>query len=251
MPSSARKSRSSSRICAWIVTSSAVVGSSAIRRRGRHAMRWRSSRAGACRLTDDADIHRRGARRRKCARDQAARSLAARVAAWRKSLMQAKRFADLVADRQDGVKRRHRVLKHHRDIAAADRAQVSLRRAQQVEAGIDNRTGGKAGRAARRAIGASRAPSRSSRCPILRRPQRTRPPRCRRRRRQPHVTQPRSPRNCTVNLSTESEGAHLRPRQFNRGSRTSRNPSPSRLRPSADKVMPRPGNSITHQASVA
>ena len=37
MPSSSTSESSSSRISAWIVTSSAVVGSSAISRRGRHA----------------------------------------------------------------------------------------------------------------------------------------------------------------------------------------------------------------------
>src|SRR5580704_10769949 len=65
------------------------------------------------------------------------------------SMMQAKGLADLVADRQDGVERRHRVLKHHRDVATANGAKVSLRRAQQIESGIDNRTGGKAGGTAR------------------------------------------------------------------------------------------------------
>ena len=50
IPSSARSSQSRSRICAWIVTSSAVVGSSAISSlRLEHAAPWRSSRAGACR----------------------------------------------------------------------------------------------------------------------------------------------------------------------------------------------------------
>ena len=37
MPISACSSSSSARICAWIVTSSAVVGSSQISSRGRHA----------------------------------------------------------------------------------------------------------------------------------------------------------------------------------------------------------------------
>ena len=46
----------SARICAWIVTSSAVVGSSAIDQvRAGAAARWRSPRAGACRRRTGAD----------------------------------------------------------------------------------------------------------------------------------------------------------------------------------------------------
>ena len=50
-----RSAASRSRISAWIVTSSAVVGSSAISSRGSHEMPWRSSRAGACRRRAGAD----------------------------------------------------------------------------------------------------------------------------------------------------------------------------------------------------
>ena len=49
MPSSRCSERSRSRIWPWMVTSSAVVGSSAIRGSGRRSARARSSRAGACR----------------------------------------------------------------------------------------------------------------------------------------------------------------------------------------------------------
>jgi hypothetical protein len=54
MPSSAWRSRSNSRICAWIVTSSAVVGSSAISSFGRQAIamaiitRWRMPPESRC-----------------------------------------------------------------------------------------------------------------------------------------------------------------------------------------------------------
>ena len=53
-PVSARSSRSSSRICAWIVTSSAVVGSSAISSLGEHdsaiaiITRWRMPPENSC-----------------------------------------------------------------------------------------------------------------------------------------------------------------------------------------------------------
>src|SRR5438034_11571722 len=36
--------------------------------------------------------------------------------------MQSQRFRDLFADRKDRIKRRHRVLKYHRDVIAADLA---------------------------------------------------------------------------------------------------------------------------------
>ena len=51
--------------------------------------RSRSSRAGACRLKGGADIRRRGARRRRCERGRAARSLAPARRSLRQSLMQA------------------------------------------------------------------------------------------------------------------------------------------------------------------
>ena len=59
MPSSSCSSRISSRICAWIVTSSAVVGSSAIEQlRACRRAPSRSSRAGACRPRTGADTGR-------------------------------------------------------------------------------------------------------------------------------------------------------------------------------------------------
>ena len=59
-------SRISSRICAWIVTSSAVVGSSAISSSGCRRAPSRSSRAGACRRRAGAGTRRRAARARGC-----------------------------------------------------------------------------------------------------------------------------------------------------------------------------------------
>ena len=55
--------RSRPRIWAWVVTSRAVVGSSAIRTRGRWRSRWRSSPAGASRPRTGAGTRRPAARR--------------------------------------------------------------------------------------------------------------------------------------------------------------------------------------------
>ena len=71
---------STSRICAWIVTSSAVVGSSAMSSSGRWRSPSRSSRAGACRPRTRAGTARRGARRTGRRRSRAARSRAPRAA---------------------------------------------------------------------------------------------------------------------------------------------------------------------------
>ena len=80
MPISRCRSSSRARICAWIVTSSAVVGSSAMRslRLGTPAPS-RSSRAGAGRRRAGADRRRRAARARGCRCGAAARSRGARA----------------------------------------------------------------------------------------------------------------------------------------------------------------------------
>ena len=55
-----------------------------------------------------------------------ARGLAGQV------LMDDRGLCDLIADREDGVERRHRLLKHHGDLVAADGAQVGGGEGQQV-----------------------------------------------------------------------------------------------------------------------
>ena len=72
-PGSRSARRSSSRICACTVTSSAVVGSSAISIRGLHAMRWRSSPVGACPPRTDGGTAARRAPGRGCRPRRAAR----------------------------------------------------------------------------------------------------------------------------------------------------------------------------------
>ncbi|BDE05869.1 hypothetical protein WPS_11450 [Vulcanimicrobium alpinum] len=46
--------------------------------------------------------------------------------------MQARRFRDLFPDGEHGVERRHRILKDHRDVAAADLAHLGFALRQQV-----------------------------------------------------------------------------------------------------------------------
>ena len=76
--------RSSARICAWVVTSSAVVGSSAIRmsRVGRPAP-WRCRRAGAGRRSAGTDRRRSAAPDAGCRPRAAARSPARAPRPWR------------------------------------------------------------------------------------------------------------------------------------------------------------------------
>src|SRR5215212_6714594 len=102
-PVSSRSSWMRWRIWAWIVTSSAVVGSSAIRTEGSHDI------AGA------RDAH---------ALEELDRPLARLCVRQRLVLLDLLR--DLVADLQDRIQRRHRVLEDHRDLGAAHPAQLVL-----------------------------------------------------------------------------------------------------------------------------
>ena len=63
-------------------------------------------------------------------RQQANRALACGLAV--DVAVRAHRLGDLVADLQDRVERRHRILEHHRDVAAADSPQLPLRHLQEV-----------------------------------------------------------------------------------------------------------------------
>ena len=116
--------RSRSRICAWVVTSSAVVGSSAISTRGSQASaiaiitRWRrpplswngysSTRRSGMRHADHAQ--------------QLDRALVRLVV--RRVAVLADRLHDLVADRVVVAERGHRLLEDQRDLLAADRAHL-------------------------------------------------------------------------------------------------------------------------------
>ena len=122
MPRSRCRSSRRSRICAWMVTSSAVVGSSAISSAGCRRSPWRSSPAGSCRP-------RAGAGRRRAARSgdgmptrssssSARRRRSARVPPSCTLIA----LGQLEADREAGVERGHRLLEDHRHVLADDPA---------------------------------------------------------------------------------------------------------------------------------
>jgi hypothetical protein len=107
-----------SRICFWMVTSSAVVGSSAISRSGRRPAPSRCRRAGAGRRRTGAD------RRRAARRIGDADAVEQRQASLRACAAPTARGAAAAARRPGGdgvhrVQRRHRLLEHHADAVAA------------------------------------------------------------------------------------------------------------------------------------
>ena len=132
MPVSACRRFSSFRYCSWMVTSSAVVGSSAISTSGSPLMAmapttrcfmppliwcgyWPMRCSGAAIST-----------RRSAA--TASFMISARGARLRRS----DRLAQLVADREHRIERGLRVLQHHRDAPAADLAHLGRRALQDV-----------------------------------------------------------------------------------------------------------------------
>ena len=52
----------------------------------------------------------------------------------RRAAVDEERFSDLIADREDGVESRHRLLKNQRDLGAANRAQFGFGKRQQIAA---------------------------------------------------------------------------------------------------------------------
>ena len=139
-PVSRRSVRIRSRIWAWIVTSSAVVGSSAISTRGWHDERHRDHHplahaarelvrvvVDALRGVRDPDRAQQLDRARRAPRPPTRRSCCA------------DRLGDLPADRVDRVQRRHRVLEDHRDLLAAHAAHLALRQRHQVAAAVVDR----------------------------------------------------------------------------------------------------------------
>ena len=132
-PRRSRMSISSRRICAWIVTSSAVVGSSAIRIFGLQdsATRDHGALAHAAgelvrvavvlpRRIGKADLAR-GSRPPRRARPRAS-----------EPLVEADALGDLVADPHHRVEMAGRVLEDHADLAAAHREHLGFRRGRQV-----------------------------------------------------------------------------------------------------------------------
>ena len=130
MPSRRDRSFISSRICAWMVTSSAVVGSSAISSLGLQASpiaiitRWRMPPESWCgywssRLSGSVMPTR------------VSSSMArARAAASSMLEMDGERLHDLQPDLQHRVERGHRLLEDHGDLAAADARASPRRRAR-------------------------------------------------------------------------------------------------------------------------
>ena len=129
MPISACRASSRARICAWMVTSRAVVGSSAIsslrpagERHGDHRPLPLPARE-LVRVGVDPPL-----RLRECRSWRAARSPAPRAWARPSAACRAQHLADLRADRVQRIERGHRLLEDHRDLAAADRAQLAVPR---------------------------------------------------------------------------------------------------------------------------
>ena len=132
MPDSACSSRSSARICAWIVTSSAVVGSSAISRSGSLASamaiitRWRWPPDSSC-GNDARRFSGSGRPTRASSSSERLRAASSDIA-----LVQPQRLADLLLHAVQRVQRGHRLLEDHRDAVAADLAQRLFGRAEQI-----------------------------------------------------------------------------------------------------------------------
>ena len=119
-------------ICAWIVTSSAVVGSSAISNRGSHTSAI--AIITRCRMPPEkligyivGAVARRWDADRRQRLDGALARLACRD--WK---MRAHRLGDLMADGEHRIECAHRLLKDHADAAAAHLAHVGLAELHQV-----------------------------------------------------------------------------------------------------------------------
>ena len=124
MPISRCSSLSSSRICAWIVTSSAVVGSSAISMAGLHASAI--AIITRCRMPPDSWCGYSSTRCAAAGMPTRSSISMARVRACgaRQLLVEDQRLDDLLAARVDRIQRGHRLLEDHRDLLAADRAHL-------------------------------------------------------------------------------------------------------------------------------
>ena len=140
-PLAAFNSRIRSRICACSVTSSAVVGSSAISSIGSQASaiaimtRWRMPPDSLCgysstRRSGEGIWTRRSS---SIARSRAARRDAAAMAQ--------DGFDDLLADGKTRIERRHRLLEDHRQPVAAQVAQGFVRHIEQIKAVEADRAG--------------------------------------------------------------------------------------------------------------
>src|SRR5262249_54935535 len=113
MPKRCFMSDSRSRICAWMVTSSAVVGSSAISSFGVQAA-LANAAGELVRKVGHALVGIRDLHEPQHLDRLVERSLA------REPLVPPQHFGDLLADRVDRIERGHRLLEHHCDVLGAD-----------------------------------------------------------------------------------------------------------------------------------
>ena len=127
-----RRSRISLRISACTVTSSAVVGSSAISSFGSRASAW--AIIARCRWPPDSSCGYASTRRSGSGISTSLSSSIARCPGRlrRHRPVAAQHLGDLEADRVDWVERRHRLLEDHRDLRAADLPQRTLVDADQL-----------------------------------------------------------------------------------------------------------------------
>ena len=123
MPSRCCNETSRSRICAWVVTSSAVVGSSAINSLGSHEIAMAIMHALAHAARETVRILAEQPRRLGKAHQLQQLGRTAAGGAARHRLVLGDRLDDLVADREHGIERGHRLLKNHADAVAANRPQ--------------------------------------------------------------------------------------------------------------------------------
>ena len=128
----------SSMICAWIVTSSAVVGSSAIRTSGLHESAI--AIIARCRMPPENWCGKSSTRASGFGMPTWRSSSTARFFAPRLSIFSCDpdRLGDLVADPVDRVQRRHRVLEDHPELGAAVLLHLGVRHLQQVGALVDH-----------------------------------------------------------------------------------------------------------------
>jgi hypothetical protein len=133
IPSSACSERRRSRICAWMVTSSAVVGSSAINKRlagESHRDHRALTHAPRKRVRIGIDALRRSRNADEIQQLDGPHPGGAATDPF----VQADRFDDLGTYGIDRIQRRHRFLKDHRDVVAADLAHFPFRELEQVVA---------------------------------------------------------------------------------------------------------------------
>ena len=183
MPKRAWRSRRSFRICASMVTSSAVVGSSAIRRSGSLASamaiitRWRWPPESWCGIRVEAPL----GLGQPDEVQELQRPRPGRAAA--EPLVDEQHLVDLLLDRVERVQRRHRLLEDHRDPVPAHAPERRLVGAQELLALEHDAAGRDAGPSGTAGAGGWTARSRTSRSRSRPRARRSRPARCRARRR--------------------------------------------------------------------